>query len=62
MSELTRPEAVRRLAPPYTSQVRHLSPAEARELYEYIARMEEERDHFRDLVTAITTVKRKEAQ
>ena len=59
MSE--RPNAIHKITPPYTSQVRHLPPAEARELYDYIVRLEMERDHWRDLVAAITAVKRGEA-
>ena len=59
MSE--RPSAIHKITPPYTSQIRHLTPAEARELYDYIVRLEMERDHWRDLVTAITAVKREEA-
>ena len=62
MNDLTRPEAVRRLAPPYTPQIRHLTPAEARELYEYIVRLEMEAEHYRDLATAVvlTAVKEEE--
>jgi len=57
MNHLDRPNAIHKITPPYSSQVRHLSPAEARELYEYIVRTEMERDHWRDLVAAITAVK-----
>lgn len=53
MSNLTRPEAVRKLAPPYTSQIRHMSPAEARELWTYITALEAERDHYADAVSAL---------
>ena len=56
MSELTRPEAVRRLAPPYTSQVRHLSPVEARELLAYITALETVNGHHRDLLEAVRVV------
>ena len=57
-----RPSAIHKITPPYTSQVCHLRHTEAWELYEYIVRLEMERDHWRDLVTAITAVKRGEAQ
>jgi len=61
MTHLDRPNAIHKITPPYSSQVRHLSPAEARELYEYIVRTEMEAEHYRDLATAITAVKQ-EAQ
>ena len=62
MSDLKRQYALAKLAPPYAAgKMIHLSPAEARDVYEYIVRLEMERDHWRDLVAAITAVKREEA-
>ena len=52
-----RPGAIHKITPPYTSQVRHLTPAEVRALYFYIVRLEMERDHWHDLLAAITAVK-----
>jgi hypothetical protein len=59
MSE--RPNAIHKITPPYTSEVRHLTPAEARALYFYIVRLEMEAEHYRDLLAAITAVKEQEA-
>ena len=56
MNDLTRPEAVRRLAPPYTPQIRHLTPAEARELWTYITALETEYSHVYDLLEAMRAV------
>ena len=63
MNDLTRPSAIHKITPPYTSQVRHLTPAEARGLYEYIVWLEMEAEHYRDLATAVvlTAVKQEEA-
>ena len=59
MTHLDRPNAIHKITPPYTSQVRHLSPAEARALYFYIVRLEMDRDHWRDLVAALTAERQK---
>ena len=63
MTHLDRPSAIHKITPPYTSQVRHLTPAEARELYEHIVRLEMDAEHYRDLMTAValTAAKEKEA-
>jgi hypothetical protein len=53
MSNTQRPKALDKLAPPWPSKTHHLTPAEARDVYQYVAALEEERDHYRDLVTAL---------
>ena len=56
MNDLTRPNAIHKITPPYTSQIRHLAPAEARELWAYITALETVNGHHRDLIEAARVV------
>ena len=54
MDKLKRPQALAKLEPPWTSQVAHLTPAEARAVWQYVAGLEMEVEHLSDLVTVLT--------
>ena len=47
MSNTQRPKALAKLAPPWPSKTHHLTPAEARDVYQYVVALEEALEGYR---------------
>jgi len=58
MSNTQRPKALANLAPPWTSQVRHLTPAEARDVYQYVVALEAEVANWRQVFETLELLKK----